>query len=243
MLIKQLKYDLSFSKTAFFAMAAITVGIASILRLTMFAEDGGLTQDAVQIAALLILFGVGIACVMQIFQFFSKNFFGDIGYLMLTLPVRRAKLLISKVIVSVVWFNFMLLAGAVAWYIAALTQLDGGILYIFRSIGARHVIAIVEINMIALFFMSVMFFAITLSHSVISGRRVHGIISGVIALLYTGLYFWLDALLRVRNNVGRIPIGDGSLYFDIFNFGLHVGLCLLALCMTYYLLKKRTSLR
>ena len=200
MLFKILKYDLAFSAKMFFAMALILLAVAAILRFTlpMFfeAEDIFRLFDIVNISTVMMVLAAGIASIVQIFQFFNRNFFGDTGYLMLTLPVGRLKLLISKVIISIVWFNFMLITVAfsleTAWSTTTFRMYN--FIFFFSRVSAGSVTTLIELNNLAITGITLMFLCITLAHSVFANRRVHIIVAGAIGFLYAWLFVWLMGL-------------------------------------------------
>jgi len=200
MFIKTIKYDFLFSKTAFLTMAAALIGITAILRITGLIEGDGSGGDITGIAGFIFMVAilvVGLAAIVQILQFYYKNFFSDTGYLMLTLPVKRFTLLVSKVIVSVVWFNFMLLtAGVVSVIIVAV---EPNFSRMLDAISLRNIMNVVEVNIVALFFITALFFVVTLAFSNFGRWNIHSIIATGFGLLYAGLFFWLHATLGGRH--------------------------------------------
>lgn len=269
-MIKIIKYDFSFSGRIFVAMAAILLALAVVLRFTMsvFVE----TDNVFALSAFLgltmslLMVAVAIASITQIFQFFNRNFFGDSGYLMLTLPVHRAKLLISKVLVSLFWFNFMLATAAAAMFImweSATRGIHG--VTIFSRLGVAEAETIIGANVMAIFAICTLFFCLSLARSVFGGKRVHGVIAGVVGGAYFFALSWLSALLERRFMItethqwddwgsftaqtaqiglryGRIPLSD-NVYIDIFVFGLAVAMGAIALFGACYLLKRCVALR
>ena len=201
MFIKTLKYDFLFSRAAFLAMAGAIIGLASILRVTGLVDGGDVTGIAGLILMIVILV-IGLAAVVQILQFYYKNFFDDTGYLMLTLPVKRFKLLVSKLVVSVVWFNFMLLVSVIVAFLIAFTPSPENPLR-FRSIidaiNLTNIMTLVEINIMALFFITALFFLITFAFSVVGRWSVHMIVSVAVTFSYAGLFFWLHMIFSQRH--------------------------------------------
>jgi len=214
MFIKQIKHDLAFSQTAFLGMGTLMIGLAIVLRIVMWASRSVmLNQNIVHVMVMLwsfIIFGVIIVSIIQIFQFYKENFFGDAGYLMLTLPVSRGSLLVSKVIVSMLWFNFMAAIGIVMVFIIANTDT-------FTVMGVSETTSLtlenilnfvrgaVLVNSLVLFLVSAMFFCITLAHSIIMRWRVHGVMAGVVYFLYLAVYFRIGAesfIMGLTDGVG-----------------------------------------
>ncbi|MCL2406223.1 MAG: hypothetical protein FWC92_11880, partial [Defluviitaleaceae bacterium] len=141
----------------------------------------------------------GFIVVYQMMQFFYKHFFGDTGYLMLTLPLRRLPLLTSKVIVAFVWLNFMLVIAAVVTHLLTRNGTNAmPSIIIISSLGLHELLAVLEINLTAMFFTLTLFFVITLANSSLFRWRVHSIVAVVAGFMYAALFFWLHAILAGR---------------------------------------------
>ncbi|MCL2421337.1 MAG: hypothetical protein FWD03_05710 [Defluviitaleaceae bacterium] len=228
MFIKQIKHDLAFSKAAFLGMSALMIAFAFVHRLLLAVSKSGVIDQGVPfvVMALLsfVLFGVVVVSIMQIYQFYKQNFFGDAGYLMLTLPVNRGRLLASKMIVSMLWFNFMLVMGIVVMFIMA--DFDGLVMIIFGTSLQDMVSSTVLINLIIMHLIAAMFFCITLSHSIIAGWRIHGFIAGMVYFVYLALYAWIVLL-------------DARFGFIAITTLISVGIAFVG---TWYLLEKRMTL-
>jgi len=279
MFIKTLKYDFLFSKTVFLGMAAVMIVMAVILRFTEFAFTEGFSDDLVYSILTLILVVVCLAFIGQIVQFVYKNFFGSTGHLMLTLPVGRFTLLGSKLLVSFVWFTFMLITAFFMSYIIMFSQIQRAADYVMTDAAYIYdVLVILQIYLIAMFFVTMLFLVVTLAHSSIGRWRVPPFIAAVFGVMYTTLFFVLAEVLRWRSwypegvairyrhggwftvystfsggsfvrvrpvlglNVGRIPIGSAGNYLDIYIAVMGIGLCALAVFLTYWLLKRRVNL-
>jgi len=296
MLSKLIKHDLSYSAKPFLAMAVIAVALTAI----MFLVPETIGEDMpfgmiVMIVASLSFVGIGIASIVQIFQFYSQSMFSNAGYLTFTLPAKRSLVYASKLIVSMIWV-FLAIATVfviivMLWFITEGTMAND----FWDMFNLPILINIMTIVLTAMFLIATMFFCITLSHSIFVGKKIHGVISGVIGFAYTWLNFWLIDLLSRRYTYssaheitvphgsgtdtftiyrdipmtgiryGRIVVGevygvtfggfsDGDtlnvtssiaepVFIDIFQIGLIAGLSALAIAVTYYLLKKRVSLR
>ena len=202
MFIKTLKYDFIFSKNVFFSMAAILIVLATILRMTIIRlsqpgnDSGGMMGSMIIMVTFLIVVTISI---IQIAQFYYKNFFDDTGYLMLTLPAKRLPLLASKIVVSLVWFNFMLLGAAIAVIILDSQQMQFVFGGITRTLSLQNLIAIIEINLVAMFFILALFFVITLAHSSLWRQRIHGSAAAVVGVLYAGLCLRIVHVLTQRH--------------------------------------------
>jgi len=203
MFIKTVKYDFLFSKNMFFGMGFGAIALALILRFTALAFGDGFPEAFIGFVMLLVLIIGGIACIWQIAAFFDKNFFDETGYLMLTLPVGRFTLLASKLLVAFVWFNFMLAAGAVVLYIIAFSQIGSfSFSSVWASINASNISALLQLNVLAMFFVSTVYLTATLNNSIIGRWRVHGAVALGTGAAYTALFFWLSDLIS-KWNVGE----------------------------------------
>lgn len=264
-------------------MAALMIGVAVIIKIiSLFVVDmvfGIFAFETISGLSALITFLVVIMITgSHILQFFQKNFFDDAGYLMLTLPVTRAKLLLSKVVVAMIWFNFMLLVGIIASFILSWAQhLEMSLTDITSPINLPGFITLLEINIIALFIILAIFFTVTLSNCIIGQIKLPSGIAGIFTLAYGGFVLWLGVRLGMRHSewvnfeeriyhygdygsyggvsiihssirqretgiaIGRIAIGDTA-YFDVFIWGMVLGMAVLLLFVTYILLNKRVSL-
>lgn len=276
MTLKVLKYDFMFSAKTFAALAAILLTIAVIMRLTMpmftNVEDPFALARIQELIMMMLLVGVGIASIAQIFQFINRNFFGASGYLTLTLPVGRLPLIMSKLVVAIVWFNFMMLATAAAMFIlldTASHNVHGAT--VLSRINATHIIMMIEVNMLAIVAIAVLFFSLTLARSVVGGKRIHGVIAGIIGGGIMALYFWLTTLLQRRSfgfvtreltgfggstltisgemplmglRYGRIEVDASAwLFIDLFHIGMAVALTAAIVAAIYYMLKRLVALR
>ena len=176
------------------------------------------------------------------------------------------------------WFNFMLattaLAISIMWSTAVEMHHSTGI---FGGIGARQIDLIIELNNLAFFAITLLFFCMTLARSTFAGKGIHGIIAGIVGFAYSGLFLWISGILQRRSmefvqqefihyhegiehllihgrymhqiglRYGRIPIYEFDhgwiIYVDIFHIGFTLAMSIAAITATYYLLKRRTSLK
>jgi len=252
MFIKQLKNDLLFSRDAFFGMGALLLGVALIIRIADANFDIIESIPFLEVMIFLIL-GVSIttvvfASIYQLFTFYRRNFFGNSGYLMLTLPVSRGVQLASKLIVSLIWINFMLLVGiAMVWIITfnVGTPEQEFVVVSFASYGARLafelIIAFVVMNLFFLLIMATTYLGITLANSTIGRWRIHGIAAGIVSILYLVLTFVaMYGVVRLFTSAGITVIGTLE---AVLNFGTLGVFATGAIAATYYLLKNRVDLR
>ena len=179
MLRKLLKYDLLFGRTTFLVMAGLALLLAFLLPWVESLHLGVLSQ-ILEVVAILILVPVGIISVVLVIQLFVKNLFGAQGYLMHTLPVKARTLLSSKLLTTVIWFNFMLFTGviAVGLFMRNFNFLD------FQSQADfwRMVMIWLDINMVVVSMTLCVYVGIALANSSFNGRRL-GYFWGVGAMI------------------------------------------------------------
>jgi len=226
MLTKVIKHDFMFSRRTYVLMGATLIGAAIIARISISLTNE--TGDALVMAIvpglvfMIALFVAAVVCVGQTVNFYRESFFDDAGYLMLTLPVSRGKLLASKVIVSMVWFNIMLGVGALATVIAVyqpmgmttLRDVFSFLSDIFNFAGV--LITYARINGFAFAFITVLFFTPTLTNSTFFGWYVNRGVAFIVSLAYTISGAWLVAMLmtRHRNWVNHTGLIENRVYHD-----------------------------
>jgi len=221
MFTKILKYDFQFSKTAFLATAAMMLGAAVIIKIASLFFDTQVFEWFFAITAILVLVIVVLATVSQVSQFFYKNFFDDAGYLMLTLPVTRGKLLASKFIVSMVWMIFMLVTGFIALFLFAWAQdLDGSPRDFFNAFDWIYVTTYIQVVFGVLLIISIVFLAITLAHSVFGRFKVQGFVAGIAAILYSSVALFFGIAITQRRSDFIIRQYTRNIYDD---YGYVVG--------------------
>ena len=213
MFFKMVKYDFLFSGAVFLGMGALMTVLAAVLWLL-----GGYVQvpgmDTLNLAAVLMFIGVAVAVmttVFQVLQFFHKNFFDDTGYMMLTLPVGRLPLLVSKLVVSLVWLNFMLLAITIPLSVIAGARFS--ISGIINSIRLQNILALLELSLLAALIIVVLFFVITLANSSIGRWQVPGAVAAAVGVGMGWLLFWGTMTISQRS---RELVVQEAIRFPVF---------------------------
>jgi len=108
MLSKLMKYELKATGRVFLPMYAALLILSTASRL-LGTDANTASVIATSVSGIMI----GAVCVMTLIltlQRFSKNLLGNEGYLMFTLPVGTDRLIISKLLISALWFVLSLLA-------------------------------------------------------------------------------------------------------------------------------------
>ena len=252
MFIKLLKHDLSFSKNTFLGIGVALISIALLFRLTEFLDFGFLNMLPADVIfgiimgiATLVIF---IVSIMQIHGFYKHNIFGDTGHLTLTLPVKRIKIIASKVIVALIWFNFMVLAG----------HLTVGIMTDINPFESFTWVSFFVSNISALLYISMLYLWITLSNCTFGKLRMNGLISALFMTPVVGLYLWVNTLLNrrfsdavdmgfftaytpiVELRYGRLDMGNAG-FIDLWAIGIYLAASVLFIMLSYFLLKEKAS--
>ncbi|MCL1924687.1 MAG: hypothetical protein FWF50_03795 [Defluviitaleaceae bacterium] len=226
MLFKLLKHDFNYSKIQFFTM--ILALLLSTVLLRIWLEVGGNAEFIGVIGIILILLiqligtVTSFASIIVIIQNFSKGLFSDHGYLTLTLPVSRSKIVWSKVLISMFWFNLMMLTSALMAWIITVGQLDDvDIVYFLElfQVSVFEIISIAVLNANSMIFLgiSILFSIITLSRCSILGRKIHALFAWILGFIFTIFLIWFLVWL------------DGLWSYRIyFNFGMFLNISLLA---------------
>ena len=289
MLIKMIKHDFRYSAKTFFVLGTIAIVILAILVTANYMHQVQrviyMLQSEILFVILLaihfstiLLAAVVIITLIQIGYFYRKSMFGRAGHLTMTIPVSRGTLLASKLAVSFVWL--MLYAIIVALFLSVVVIIlipmanpFFGSGYHFHMFRADILVTMTHTFVTAFAAIALLFFCITLSHSVLANVRLHGIISGAIGLLCAWLYSMAANALTVRFlsdtsqffhgpaagliivdnpplvglQYGRIVIGQNTVgqpaYIDIFLVAFTLAAAAIAIAATHYLLKKRISLQ
>ena len=213
MLLKLVKHDFRYSARIFFALGAIAIALAIILSIADSIHMSRNFQNINEVSGIgfqlmprsnvlfstMFMAPVFVAAIIHIGQFYRKSMFGKVGHLAMTMPVKRSALLTSKLTVSFVWYLYCMgvviaMLGVVHLFSPQLNNPGGPVRFLF----AEPLTLGLNIALMALFGISLLFFAITLSHSIFKGKRVSSIISGIIGLSLGGIYLYIYNALTMR---------------------------------------------
>jgi len=201
MFTKILKYDFMFSRAIFFGMAAVMLGVAASVKISSLFLGATAFDWLFGIAGMITIVMAVVGTASQFVLFFYKNFFDNPGYLMLTLPVSRGRLLASKIITSFVWLLFMLTVGLITIFIFALAQdPDLAPMDFFNAFNLIDIMTFVNIVFVTFFIQIVLFLAVALSHSTFGRRQMSSLIAGIIAFVYAGAALGGGAALTARRS-------------------------------------------
>lgn len=123
MLRKLLKYEVKATSMIFIFMYIAIIGLAIFNKIfNSFEFEWGIVATAGVLVALFMALGV-ITVIMAV-QRFNKNLLGDEGYLMFTLPVDNKKIIISKLLVTIMWTFFSGIVALLTFMILCSTYID-----------------------------------------------------------------------------------------------------------------------
>ena len=242
MLCKLLKHDFWHSARAFLPLGGVALGVGALMAHFIGRAEEFADATTALDAAITVFVGLSVASLLQIFRMFNRGMFGNAGYLALTLPCGRGKVMASKLIVSYAWYVFSALIAAAIMAMMVAADPDFSL---------NHITIALEMLIIAPGVIAILIFCTTLAYSTFGHRRVYGLISGLIGFTYAfGGVFTLERMGRRPYQFGlqhgRLLIAEtpqGRLVFlDIWQFGVVLGMSAVAIAATYYLLKRRVSL-
>lgn len=102
MLGKLLKYEVKATSMVFLCMYLAIIGLAIFNRVSISLDfQWGKALTGCIVVALFV--ALGVMTIIMAIQRFNKNLLGDEGYLMFTLPVDSKKIIISKLLVTLMW--------------------------------------------------------------------------------------------------------------------------------------------
>ena len=280
MMLKLMKHDFRYSAKTFFALGAVIMTISAIFTFATYTyyfqrilyahlPERYHLSSLIADFSVWMLAVVAIITIFHITYFYRKSMFGRTGHLTLTMPISRGTLLASKLAVSFIWFSvyaILVTLGMTAVLFILWPALSFGPFFVEALIVWTHA-AFIAFAAIAL-----VFFCITLFHSVLTNMRLRGIISGAIGLVSAGLYIVAAGALYARFMVehqrvfaepinlplvglqyGRIVIHSRTIvdrgvwehyvFIDIFLVAFTLAIAAIAIAATHYLLKKRISLQ
>lgn len=240
MLGKLIKHDLNYSKKSFFSIAALMI-VLSIVAAVSFSFNIGSIGMISLLAFTIVLTVSNIMTVVLIFNGYRKSIFGQNGYLFLTLPVSKNRLLLSKTIGALIWFNFMTVVTVITLFTMAfistsffsdqLWTLLAALNLQWLPVIGHALYGLLHLNVVAFVMIIVLFMTITLANTSFRNKRLHWILAGVLGFAYFIIYQLCLTLISQF-------IFDQTTISMLYSFVVGV----ISYFITLYLLKKRIDL-
>jgi len=124
MLSKLFKYELKATGRIFLPLFLALLLFAVINRFTLGSENFGTPAVISMVIYIIIMVGILVMTFIMMIQRFNKNLLSDEGYLMLTLPVKPWKHIVSKLLVSMLWIVISGIAALMSILVIALKNGD-----------------------------------------------------------------------------------------------------------------------
>ncbi len=248
MLKKLLKHEFAATGRFLIPLYLILLVIALVDRLVInldiFHGVLGVIPGFLTMAYIVSIIAIVVVTFVLLVMRFYKNLLGEEGYLMFTLPVRSDQLITTKLIASMVWTFFSIIAVIASLLIAfadaeAMREIAEGFRQAYQEMynvfGGNLFLMIIEFILMVLIGGAMNILLIYVSIAVgqlFNGHRVLGAF-----LSYVGIYF-------VTQMVLSLIIGIGSLFFrkpletieSVPHIVLPIGLLVMAAVgATYYI--------
>jgi len=239
MLGKLIKHDLNYGKKPFLLMAGIAFVLLLVAGVGLVFNLSSLGVIYIVLSSILLLVMLVMTPVL-IFNGYKKSLFETHGYLFLTLPVSRNKLLLSKTLGGLIWFNLNALLsiflGLGIFVIESSLQANASAVNLANTasieVNGWELIGLgiygwFFVNLLVVLGFIVIFMSLTLGNSSFKSKRVHWSLAGIFGLLYFIFYL-----------TGAIILSLGMIKLTLYS--------LVAVAVGYYftlsLLKKRVEL-
>lgn len=246
MLGKLIKHEFRATAGYFGLICLGLIGFAGLSRLFILLEEAfGFFELPVMLSMLfyvIMAVAASVLTLVLIIKRFYSNIYGDEGYLTLTLPVERRKLIFSKLLVSAVWVIAVALATICSILILSLSeetiymlsqlfaQLSYMFDYIFEYINISAVLLIIELVLMAvieLFNGILVFYASVSIGQLFSGHRMIGSVLGylmisVVTNIISRVYIAAVGLTQRGSESYINSFIDGARLNGIMSFNLQV---------------------
>jgi len=213
--------------------------------------------------SVLLIIGIPVVTLILIIQRFWSNLLSSEGYLMMTLPVRTSKIILSKVFVAFIWSAasaIVVIASILIMAVSGINLSDAveqirGLLVVVPLSSSQLVILFIEF-LIALTLStisSIMALYACMSFSMVANKYRWLVAIGAYIALMTALQTIAAIFIAIGAAVG---LSDGFqqflLSFTLFGtiqmsvliyFIVEAALCTLYFCITRYMLKNKLNLQ
>lgn len=243
MLGKLLKYEFKSTGRLLLPIYLLMIVAALIAGLTL--SPTGDTSGTVSGILTLIYTGLVIASIVMTLvitiQRFSNNLLTDEGYLMFTLPVNTANLILSKLITAVCWFIVGTLAGMISAFALSIRMVNyininiiQDIINSLQYITAHDVLLIIQVLVTFLLtyaiFILVIYTSLSVGQLPFAGKHRKGaslgaffgiyiiymIISTVFGTIFDGMYYSLSEVTLNFIFIGIELLVTGIMFFATY---------------------------
>lgn len=205
-MLKLLKHNFKESYLEVLILGAVFIAVSLLCIISASASSSSLFSIAI-FAWAICLIAVLVVVLKTIINSLSSRLFTDQGYLTLTTPVSIDKLLISKIIVSMVWVLFLYIIMFASMFLIFSANGDTQFIFseIFKSIFGSGIgdalLVSLDIIMSILSFVVMLLFVLVFSN--IGRIRRHKLLVGI--LMYLGINFIISL---INNSLADIlPLG------------------------------------
>jgi hypothetical protein len=263
--IKLLKYDLIFGAKWALLLSAAAVLIVVAARLGYFVLPRETANRYHNIAFNLAEMGLLIGGVAHSVAMFWRNMYGKAGYLMLTLPVGRGRLLLSKLVASFIWVNLFVLSFVIVQVISRSRP---------RAVAQYQLVELLAVYLMFLLyflvFVNLIYFSCTLTRSIIRKNTVSPWVAGAVGTGAVIGFFLITSRIAgrfvyytVRETIlhdtvfisthrsypmglwpyMRFAVGEEETRFDILLLLFFIAVCIITMLATRWLLNKKVNLQ
>lgn len=225
MLLKLIKYDFkaTFPKLMVSSVIYIVASIIAPLILLPINPTASIITSGVSVGMGVLAYCLAI--LIFVFQYYRRNIYGEEGYLMSTLPTSGYKLLLSKLIVTVIWdiISTIIIAASVGVMIYIVTNGFEKITInfdMFSFISSAEFITaaiygIIGVMVSSLFLILEIYFSISVSQLPIWGKA--GTLMGFVTFIAVSIITSIPDYI-IHNSLSLVKSADVSTGRDLLTF-------------------------
>jgi hypothetical protein len=116
MLRKLLKYEFKATSRTFIPVYIAILFVSLVNRLVRI-TDSEIVMNLSEVVLAGLFIALGVLTIIGVVQRFKNNLLSDEGYLMFTLPVTTAKLIVSKIVTTIIWSIASAIVASVSFII------------------------------------------------------------------------------------------------------------------------------
>lgn len=251
MLNKLIKLDLRFAYRQFLAMAALLLFMGLIIP---YMNGINIFQFGMAVFFAVAFTSIPIISIWLVVQHFKRNLYSDEGYLMFSLPVNAPQLLFAKIISTLLWFNFMLVAAALFVLLAIRGQVPLARLMeelanweLTKQIikEALKILALLNANVLPLIL--AIFMGLSLATVAVRNKKLGHIWATIATIISLAFYGWLTSNLGgyqylnlVSNNEWTVSIS--LMASEWINVGISLAFSLFFFLATTFIMSRKLNL-